>query len=56
MALRVVDGDEEVSLESEMMEFGRGSRETRIRDCLRWRRPAEVVSSGPVLTSVGGPY
>jgi hypothetical protein len=56
MALQILEGDEEGSLESEMMECGRGFHETQTRDCLRWRGPTAVVVGGPVLTSVGGPY
>jgi hypothetical protein len=56
MSQRVVESDEVGSLESETMECGRGSRETRTQNCQRWRGPSAVVGGGPILISVGGPY
>jgi hypothetical protein len=51
VALRVVRGDEEGSLESEAVKYDRESHGTGTRERLRWRGPAVVVNDRPVPSS-----
>jgi hypothetical protein len=55
VALRVVGGDEEGSLESETVKYGHESHGTRTRKWLRWRGPAAIVNDRPVLSSERAP-
>jgi hypothetical protein len=51
MTLRVVGGDEEGSLKSESVKYGRKYQETRTRERLRWQGPAAYTKDRPVLSS-----
>jgi hypothetical protein len=50
VALRVVGGDKEGSLESETVKYGRQSHGTRTREWMRWRGPAAIVNHRPILS------
>jgi hypothetical protein len=56
VALRVVGGDENGSLESEIVKYGHESHETRTREWLPWRGPAAIVSDRPVFSSERAPH
>jgi hypothetical protein len=56
VTLRVVGGDEEGSLKSETGQYGRESQETRTRERLRCRGPAEYTKDRPVLSSERAPH
>jgi hypothetical protein len=49
--LRVVRGDENGSLESETVKYGRESHGTQTRKWLRWQGSAAIVNYRPVLSS-----
>jgi hypothetical protein len=51
VALRVVRGDKNGSLESGTVKYGRESHWTRIRESMRWRVPAAIVNDRPILSS-----
>jgi hypothetical protein len=51
VALRVVGGDKNGSLESERVKYGRKSYGTRTRERVRWRGPAAIVNDRPILSS-----
>jgi hypothetical protein len=56
VALRVVGGDEKVSLESETVKYGRESKRTWTWEWLRWRGPAAITNDRPVLSSERTPH
>jgi hypothetical protein len=51
VTLRVVGGDEKVSLESETVKYGHKSQGTRTQKSLRWRVPEAIQNGRPVLLS-----
>jgi hypothetical protein len=51
VTLRVVGGDEEGSLKSEIVKYGRESQGNRTRERLRWQGPAAYTKDIPVLSS-----
>jgi hypothetical protein len=55
VTLRVVGGDENVSLKSEREKCGRESQQTRTRERLRWQEPAACTKDRPVLSSEMAP-
>jgi hypothetical protein len=56
VALRIVGGDENGSLESETVKYGREYHRTRTQELLHWRGPAAIVNDRPVLSSKRAPY
>jgi hypothetical protein len=56
VALRVVGGAEEESLESETVKYDQESHGTRTRKSLRWREPAEILNDRPLLSSQRAPH
>jgi hypothetical protein len=56
VTLRVVGGDEEESLESETVKYGREYYGARTREWLRWRGPTAIVNDKLVLSSEGAPH
>jgi hypothetical protein len=50
VTLRVVGGDEEGSLKSETVKYGRESQGTRTEERLRWQGPAAYTKDRPVLS------
>jgi hypothetical protein len=50
VTLRVVEGDEKGSLESEPVKYGHESYGTRTRKWLRWREPVAIANGRPVLS------
>jgi hypothetical protein len=54
--MRVVGGDEEGSLKSETVKYGRESQGIRTRERLRWQRPAAYINNRPVLSSERAPH
>jgi hypothetical protein len=55
VTLRVVGGDENGSLKSEKVKYGREYQMTRTRERLRWPRPAAYTKGRPVLSSARAP-
>jgi hypothetical protein len=51
VVLRVVEGDEKGSLETETVKCGHESIDTRTWEWLRWRGPAAIVNDRPSLSS-----
>jgi hypothetical protein len=56
VALRVIGGDEERSLDSETVKYGREFDGTRTQEWLRWRAPAAAVNDRPVQPSERAPH
>jgi hypothetical protein len=56
VTLRVVGGDEMVSLKSEAVKYGHESQGTRTRETLRWQEPAAYTKDRPVLSSERLPH
>jgi hypothetical protein len=56
VTLRVVGGDEKVSLKSETVKYGRKSQGTRTRERLRWQGPAARTKDRPVLSLERAPH
>jgi hypothetical protein len=56
VTLRVVGGDENGSLKSETVKYGRKSQETRTRERLRWQGPAAHTKDRPILSSERAPH
>jgi hypothetical protein len=54
--LRVVEGDEKGSLDSEKVKYGRESQGPRTRERLHWQRPAAYTKDIPVVSSERAPY
>jgi hypothetical protein len=54
--LRVVEGDEKGSLESETVKYGREFQGTRTRERLRWQGLAAYTKDRPVLSSERAPH
>jgi hypothetical protein len=56
VTLRVVGGDENGSLKSETVKYGRESQRTRTKERLRWQGPAAYIKDRPVLSSERAPH
>jgi hypothetical protein len=56
VALRVVGGDENGSLESDTVKYGHESHGTRTREWLRWRGPVAFANDRSVLSSERTPH
>jgi hypothetical protein len=56
VTLRVVGGDENGSLKSERVKYGREYHGTRTRERLRWQGPAAYTKDRPVLSSERAPH
>jgi hypothetical protein len=54
--LRVVEGDEKGSHESETVNYGHESHGSRTRKCLHWQGPGAIVNDRPVLSSERAPH
>jgi hypothetical protein len=54
--LRVIWGDENGSLKSETVKYGRESQGTQTRERLRWQGPAAYTKDRPVLSSESSPH
>jgi hypothetical protein len=50
VTLRVVGGDEKISLKSETVKYGRESQDTQTQERLRWQGPAAYTKDRPVLS------
>jgi hypothetical protein len=55
LTLRVVGGNEKVSLESETVKYGRESQGTQTRERLRWQVSAAYTKDTPVLSPERAP-
>jgi hypothetical protein len=55
VTLRVVEGDEKGSLESETVKYGHESYGTRTRKWLRWLGPVAIANGRPVLSPERAP-
>jgi hypothetical protein len=55
VTLRVVGDDENGSLKSETVKYGRESQGTRTKERLRWQGPAAYIKDIPVLSSESAP-
>jgi hypothetical protein len=55
VTLRVVEGDEKGSLESETVKYGHEFYGTRPRKLLRWRGPAVIINDRSVLSPERAP-
>jgi hypothetical protein len=56
VTLRVVEGDENGSLESVTVKYGLEFQRTRTRERLRWQGPAEYTKDRPVFSSERAPH
>jgi hypothetical protein len=56
VTLRVVEGDEKGSLESETVKYGLEIQGTRTREWLCWLGPEAIVNDRPVLSSEKAPH
>jgi hypothetical protein len=56
VTLRVVEGDEKGSLESEAVNYGHESHGSRNRKCLHWQGPGTIVNDRPVLSLERAPH
>jgi hypothetical protein len=56
VTLRVVGGDENGSLKSETVKYGRKSQGSGTRERLRWEEPVVHTKDRPVLSSERAPY
>jgi hypothetical protein len=56
VTLRVVEGDEKGSLESETVKYGLKSQGTRTRERLPWQGPAAYTKDRPDLSSERAPH
>jgi hypothetical protein len=56
VTLRVVGGDENGSLKSETVKYGRESQGTRTRERLRWQGPGACTKDRPILSSERAPH
>jgi hypothetical protein len=54
--LRVVGGDEKVSLKSETVKYSREFQGTRARERLHWQGPAAYKKDRPVVSSERAPH
>jgi hypothetical protein len=55
VTLRVVGGDENGSLKTETVKYGREIQGTRTRERLRWRGPAAYTNTDPFSRQRGRP-
>jgi hypothetical protein len=51
VTLRVVGGDEKVSLKYETVKYGHENKGTRTQEALRWRGPVACTRDRPVISS-----
>jgi hypothetical protein len=56
VTLRVVGGNEMISLKSETVKYGHEFQGTRTRERLRWRGTAAYIKDRPVLSSERAPH
>jgi hypothetical protein len=56
VTLRVVGGDENGSLKTEAVKYGRAIQGTRAPERLRWRGPEAYTEDRPVLSSERAPH
>jgi hypothetical protein len=56
VTLRVAGGDENGSLKTETVKYGREIQGNRTRERLRWRGPAAYTKDRPVLSSERAPH
>jgi hypothetical protein len=56
VTLRIIEGDEKESLESERVIYGLEFQGAWIRERLRWQEPAAYIKDKPVLSSERAPH